>query len=85
MIVIQFLRFVGCIEDLAYSDTVKPVRPYYATKAEHAAPDCVDACKTHKDRNCGNGGKCINRFSRVNCDCAGTGFEGTNCTTRKYS
>eukprot|EP00794_Sanderia_malayensis_P004633 gene4633-5240_t len=74
-------RFVGCIDDLAYSVGDKPVKPYHVIRAEKVTRDCVDACKTHKNRNCANGGKCKNRFSTIVCDCLGTGFEGRNCTT----
>lgn len=47
---------------------------------EGTQPGCMDACQ---DNICMNGGKCINYFTKFECDCIGTGFTGRNCKKGK--
>ena len=39
-----------------------------------------DECSLGKEL-CSNGGVCINSLGSYSCDCTGTGYTGTNCTT----
>jgi len=41
-------------------------------------PNCKDECE---DQPCQNGGTCIDEIGTYTCDCSGTGYMGTNCTT----
>ena len=41
---------------------------------------CVSACQM---QTCQNGGKCINNFKNIKCDCIGTGYEGSICEQGK--
>ena len=77
-------RFVGCIEDLAYSKDETPVKPGSLLSAAKVASGCVDACAAKSTEHCANGGKCLNKFSKFVCNCLGTGYEGKNCSKRKY-
>ena len=69
---------------MAFSNTNEEARPVRVLTAVESTEGCTDACETHANRQCDNGGKCVNKFSSVACDCFGTGFEGRNCSNRKY-
>lgn len=50
-------------------------------KSERAVEGCRDACQDPSfGGKCYNGGKCVNKIVRRECDCSKTRFNGPNCS-----
>lgn len=49
--------------------------------------DCDSACSADKlpPVKCSNGGLCIDHILYFDCDCKGTGYEGTYCAKGKWT
>lgn len=77
-------RFEGCMKTPKFATGKKKLRRARLLKSERTIPGCRDACKTPSfGGKCHNGGKCVNRIVRRECDCRGTGFNGPNCSRGK--
>lgn len=77
----SFCRFEGCIKTPKYSVGVKRFRRARLLKSERTLPGCRNACKDKSIAGkCYNGGKCVNKVVRRECDCKGTGYYGSNCS-----
>ena len=78
------LRFDGCVKTPKYAVGNKKFRRARLLKTERTVPGCRDACKDSSfTGNCYNGGKCVNKIVRRECDCKGTGYHGFNCSEGK--
>ena len=76
-----FSRFEGCMKTPKYSVGVKKFRRARLLKTERTLPGCRNACKDERIAGkCYNGGKCVNKVVRRECDCEGTGYYGSNCS-----
>ncbi|XP_047126983.1 neurexin-1a [Hydra vulgaris] len=69
--IFQGNSFIGCI-DIPQSESL-------LFKVSNLIQEgCVNACLI---QSCYNGGRCINYYDHVVCDCFGTGFKGIACET----
>nr|XP_047126984.1 uncharacterized protein LOC124808033 isoform X2 [Hydra vulgaris] len=73
--IFQGNSFIGCI-DIPQSESL-------LFKVSNLIQEgCVNACLI---QSCYNGGRCINYYDHVVCDCFGTGFKGIACETGSVS
>ncbi|XP_030637009.1 neurexin-2-beta [Chanos chanos] len=77
------LGFVGCVRDLFVDGRSRDLRRL-AELQEAIGVSGFCTRETHKHCNahpCGHSGQCREGWNRHVCDCAGTGYLGTNCET----
>lgn len=67
--------FVGCVDLQSVIHSGSTLQ-----EKNQVIADCIDACSI---QTCQNGGKCLNNFKNVTCDCVGTGYEGDTCDKSK--
>jgi len=74
-------RFKGCIGDLVYRrGTNRPVKAKLKQMFK-AKADCENACMSGQPPvKCSNEGICVDHILYFDCDCKGTGYEGSYCT-----
>ena len=79
-------RFTGCIKDLKYSEGYnEPIMHPLKTKGINTHYECYNFCDRDTTQPRCNTGTCLNRFTRYECDCFGTGYEGVDCQKSKLN
>ena len=68
--------FVGCFKDIQFGDNKNELAAELYDKSDLQA-GCVSACDT--DNPCQHGGKCVNLYTSIECDCFQTGHHGSHC------
>ncbi|RMX38546.1 hypothetical protein pdam_00010215 [Pocillopora damicornis] len=78
---LAFGGFEGCIKTPKFAVGDQKLRRASLWKSERAVEGCRDACKDPSfGGKCYNGGKCVNKIVRRECDCSKTRFNGPNCS-----
>ncbi|XP_022798887.1 neurexin-1-like [Stylophora pistillata] len=78
---LSFGGFEGCIKTPKFAVGDQKLRRARLWKSERTVEGCRDACKDPSfEGKCYNGGKCVNKIVRRECDCSKTGFNGPNCS-----
>ncbi|XP_042909251.1 axotactin isoform X2 [Parasteatoda tepidariorum] len=73
----NYVRFVGCMGNITFSESDSPFFPAEVIKDNHLQHGCLDSCA--KKNPCLYNGRCINHYTHASCDCFGTNHEDQIC------
>ena len=76
-------RFVGCIGNITFNQLNLSLIEKIKIKNAGLSKSCLDKCLSIND--CSNDVKCVNHYTHVTCDCSGTIYEDSRCSSIKVT